>query len=165
MSEEWREIPGWPRYFVSDQGRVLGRRGKILRPSSNYRNGYQYVGLARADGTGGTKSFNVHRLVLEAFDRPSRVGEQCRHLNGDPSDNRLLNLRWGSPGENAADRIRHGTVSHHHGGQAKLTSRQVAEIRAADMSARGTQARLARVFGVTPTTIRNAYSGRLYKDA
>ncbi|MFE5828694.1 HNH endonuclease [Streptomyces sp. NPDC056508] len=165
MSEEWREVPGWPRYFVSDQGRMLGRRGKVLRPSTNYRNGYQYVGLSKADGTGGTKSFNVHRLVLEAFDRPSRPGEQCRHLNGDPADNRLSNLCWGTPRENAADRVRHGTVTRHHGGRAKLTAQQLAEIRAADMTVRGTQARLARAFGVTSSTISNAYLGRLYKNA
>lgn len=35
----------------------------------------------------------------------------CRHLNGNPYDNRLENLAWGTPSENMLDKVRHGT--HH----------------------------------------------------
>jgi hypothetical protein len=31
-----------------------------------------------------------------------------RHLNGDPADNRLANLAWGTPRENGRDTVRHG---------------------------------------------------------
>jgi hypothetical protein len=35
---------------------------------------------------------------------------QCRHLDGNPSNNRPDNLRWGTAKENAADMIRHGRL-------------------------------------------------------
>ena len=52
----------------------------------------------------------VHRLVLEAFVGPRPRNMQCRHLNGDPMDNRLANLKWGTIQENTEDKRRHGTV-------------------------------------------------------
>lgn len=35
--------------------------------------------------------------------------KHIRHLNGNPLDNRLDNLVYGTPSENAYDRVRHGT--------------------------------------------------------
>jgi hypothetical protein len=34
----------------------------------------------------------------------------CRHLDGNPINNRLENLRWGTHKENKADAIKHGTA-------------------------------------------------------
>ena len=47
----------------------------------------------------------VHSLVLLAFvgDRPDGM-IHTRHLDDDPSNNVLANLRYGTPKENAADR-------------------------------------------------------------
>jgi len=46
-----------------------------------------------------------------AFRGLPKPGEVCRHLNGNPHDNRLDNLSWGTPSENMLDKARHGT--HH----------------------------------------------------
>src|SRR3989304_3302110 len=35
--------------------------------------------------------------------------EQGRHRNGDPTNNHIANLRWGTQEDNWKDRIRHGT--------------------------------------------------------
>jgi len=51
----------------------------------------------------------VHRLVLEAFVGPCPDGMECRHLDSDPLNNHVGNLRWGTPKENADDRTSNGT--------------------------------------------------------
>lgn len=47
----------------------------------------------------------VHQLVLEAFVGPRPKAKQgslidVLHINGDPTDNRLENLKYGTRGEN-----------------------------------------------------------------
>lgn len=115
--EEWRPIVGREGcYEVSDQGHIrsLDRvvkssraqwpvRGRILNPSP-LRSGHLVVDLGRA-----WRSRRVHRLVLEAFAGPCPSGMEALHGDGDPSNNRIQNLRWGTRSENIQDAIRHGT--------------------------------------------------------
>lgn len=121
--ERWRDVPGWEGlYRVSDQGRVYSeRRRKFLSPRLN-RGGYHFVGLCR--GGKQTEHF-VHRLVLLAFRGPASDDKSvCRHLNGNPADNRLSNLTYGTQAENYADSIEHGTAFIPQGernGRAKLS--------------------------------------------
>lgn len=56
----------------------------------------------------GNRSCKLHRLVLMVFDRAPNYGEQGRHLDGDPSNNHRVNLRWGSGRDNWSDRRNHG---------------------------------------------------------
>jgi hypothetical protein len=53
---------------------------------------------------------------------------QCRHLDGNRSNNRLDNLAWGTPLENGADKARHGTAKGERNGRAKLTAAKVRRI-------------------------------------
>lgn len=56
---------------------------------------YQKVGIM---GAGKLKFFMVHRLVLLAWEgRPPMDRPHAMHLDGDPANNRLENLRWGNP--------------------------------------------------------------------
>lgn len=121
MTEEqrWMAIPGWEGWYeVSDQGsvrsvdRVLvgpsGRRrrftGRVLRTFTSAW-GYPELKLMRH---GQRSNCTVHQLVLLAFVGPRPEGLVTRHLNGDPADNRLTNLAYGTPTENMHDRTRHG---------------------------------------------------------
>jgi hypothetical protein len=70
--------------------------------------GYQVVTLY-LNGT--RPSRKVHTLVLEAFVGPRPDGMVTRHLDGDPSNNRLSNIAYGTPRENSLDRVRHGRGS------------------------------------------------------
>jgi len=50
----------------------------------------------------------VHRLVLEAFAGPCPDGMEACHGDGDPTNNRRLNLRWDTRSSNQLDTVRHG---------------------------------------------------------
>lgn len=162
--ERWMPVVGFEGYYsVSDRGqvrsetRVVARcsggshyvQGRILKTPLSVR-GYAVASLW-ANGIGTMK--NVHRLMLEAFDRPMFAGDVCRHLNGDKTDNSLENLRWGTQKENGADSVRHGVIprgEEHHG--ALLTVDHVVEIRRSSASSY----ELAKRFDVHPRTIRDA---------
>lgn len=116
--EEWREVPGHAgAYAVSSFGRVrsVGRKvtagervrsvaDKILRPWS-MPTGHLAVGLG---GKAADRRL-VHRLVLEAFVGPCPDGMEGCHNDGDPTNNRLENLRWDTRSGNIHDAIKHGT--------------------------------------------------------
>lgn len=130
-----------------------------LAGSNGGQAGYRIVFL---HGRPGTRTAYVHRLVLEAFRGAAPNGHECRHLNGDTADNRLSNLQWGTPQENAADRARHGTEQR--GSQkpnAKLTPDDVRDIRL--LSAGWPSTVLASWFGVSPTTVCCILKRRIWK--
>ena len=71
--------------------------------------GYYRVRFAR---DGKMINASVHRVVLEAFVGPCPEGHEACHNNGNPSDNRLENLRWDTKSANALDRVRDGRDVH-----------------------------------------------------
>lgn len=88
---------------------------------------------------------------------------ECRHLDGNPANNRLSNLKWGTKVENESDKRRHGTSNvGPRNGQAKLNVDQVAEIRRRYAVGGVTQLALAREFGVSDGTICNIIQGKRY---
>jgi hypothetical protein len=83
----------------------------MLRPTVA-ASGYQTVGLYRARGAKADTEL-VHRLVLGCFDgEPTEGQTDGRHLNGNKSDNRLTNLKWGTRSENMLDVIAHRGQQH-----------------------------------------------------
>lgn len=104
---KWAEIPEYEGFFVSDNGLVQSKHGKMLTQRPNAK-GYLRVDLSK---NATTKGHAVAKLVLISFGfpKPSAI-HQAAHWNGVKTDNRLTNLRWATPQENEADKKRHGTV-------------------------------------------------------
>ena len=100
-------------YRVSNKGDVLGPSGKILKPIEAHR-GHLYIFVR------GKKRY-IHQLVLEGFVGKRENGLETRHLDGNPANNQLSNLVWGTRQENQFDRLRHGTLIPHHSQFTKLT--------------------------------------------
>jgi NUMOD4 motif/HNH endonuclease len=145
MNEIWRPIPTYEgEYEVSNLGRVRNVwRGQEL--SQSLVNGYARVSLRQ-------KGFYVHRLVLLAFCGLPGAEEQCRHLDGNQSNNRLDNLLWGTAQENNADQLAHGTRrrgAKHHG--ALLSEEQVLAIRNSGSPSR----KLAAHYGVSRSAVQD----------
>jgi len=108
--EEWRAVVGYEGlYEVSDQGRVRSFVSGRLRKPQPQHHGHLKVILC---DSGRRRGFHVHTLVLTAFVGPKPLDMECRHLFGDPADNRLTHLAWGTPSENKYDQVRHGTDHH-----------------------------------------------------
>lgn len=169
--EEWRrvvsvldrdgeEIPISMGWWASDLGRVFydgWKTGKpcwptIIRKRSGHRS-------AMLPGSG--QRIDVHRLVASAWcgwPEPRRItGQQtyARHLDGDPTNNRAVNLVFDTPSANALDRHAHGTMHH-----AKLTAADVVAIR----GKHGLPDRIiADAFGVSVHTVRAARTRRTWR--
>lgn len=105
-AEEWRPVPGWPDYSVSNLGRVVSHKRREDRELvGGLVNGYRRV-IVTAPGE--RKYVAVHRLVVLAFVGPVPDGLEVRHLDGDPLNNDLSNLAVGTHAENMQDRLAHG---------------------------------------------------------
>jgi hypothetical protein len=109
----------------------------------------------------------VHQLVLEAFVGPCPEGMGCRHLDGDPSNNHVENLAWGTQKENVADMIRHGRAGRggakgEEHGLAVLTDADVLEALAM-RTAGETNKSIARRFNVASRTIRDLFTGKTWR--
>jgi len=104
--EVWKLVPGYDgKYEVSNQGQIRSYHyrpeGCILRPG-RVPSGHLSVQLGRRN------TQRVHKLVLLAFVGAAPDKHECLHMNGNPADNRLSNLRWGTRSENMKDAYAHG---------------------------------------------------------
>ena len=162
-----KPIPGFPGYQITTDGRVWSEprrrtKGGWLKPWVSH--GYMCVVLFNR----GRIHKLVHRLVLETYVGPCPPRMECRHLNGNPKDNRLENLCWGTSSENTQDAMQHGThrctkqngEKHHN---SKLTEQKVKLIYNLYHSGADTQQGLADAFGVTDTCIWEIINKRTWK--
>ena len=117
--EVWKTYPRCPHYEVSSTGRVRSKdrvvktkhgrswlqKGRVLKPATNKNNRVS----VRLSEDGKKWSVQVSHMVAETFIRlRSDRFDVVRHLNDDPSDNRLENLRIGTYTENSQDALRNG---------------------------------------------------------
>jgi hypothetical protein len=177
---EYRQIARFPGYRFGDDGSVwscwkkvgvkgAGRRGVVGVIGTEWRRMALDIGIAgypflriKDPARGKQVGYNVHSLVLEAFEGPRPLGKECRHLDGNPANSRLDNLEWATPKVNNGDKKRHGTDNageRHY--LAKLTWAKVAEIRR--LSDEGvSQAALSRQFDTNARTINDVVRGRTW---
>lgn len=161
--ERWAAIPGFPDYSVSSLGRVrssLGHDAKILA-QADHSGGYKQVGLRRG---GHTNTRLVHALVLEAFVRARREGDEACHRNGDRTDNRIANLSWGTKASNMRDAARHGTAGVWMKGRARLSAEVVEDIRIR-RQAGALLSTLAVLYDITEQQVSAIARGKIYKAA
>ena len=165
--EQWKAIPGFPGYEVSDHGRVVSWRNRwgtrnnfhIFRPHLNSK-GYLYVALYK-DG----KRFNkgIHYLELLSFVGPCPPGMQACHNDGIRGNNYIINLRWDTPTNNQRDRLKHGThLQGEKNPNAKLSDEQVRFIKQSRHNG-FSLSYLANLFAVSETLISGIARSKAWK--
>lgn len=135
---QWRDIPEFPNYQASDVGIVRSNRKKTdwqqLHQLTVFK--YKKVFVYKKNIR---KIVFVHRLIMLAFVGHAPPGMVVAHLNNDPSDNRLVNLKYCTQKENISHKIKHGTF------RSRLSRKQVVFIRSSSLRCNV----LAEKFGIT----------------
>ena len=116
ISERWLPVVGYEGiYEISDCGRVrsvdridcTGKRLRgVMRKLTRVKDGYLRVTLCKG---GVQTTYGAHQLVAWAFRGERPPAQVVRHLNGNPADNTLANLAYGTKSQDAYDQVRIGT--------------------------------------------------------
>lgn len=151
------EIPGVPGYYADESGNIYGMRGLMKpQPKSGGKSKHLQIRCNH-------KNYAVHRLVLLAFKgRPPSESHVARHLDGNPLNNKIENLEWGTPLENYADAVRHGTAAYGNKcGKRKISALQAIEI----FSLKGKEGarKIAPRYGVSRSAVMLIWKGENWR--
>jgi len=162
-----KAIPGFPNYYVTKNGRIRSkprnsRKGKWMKLKTT-PDGHLQIILRNKD-----RKFTrlVHRLVLETYVGQCPEGMECRHLDGNPQNNKLTNLCWGTHSENQHDSVQHGTHVDNRGekhGMAKLTGQIVKDIRSKYNTKLFTQQEIADIYDISNSNVSLIVNKKAWK--
>ena len=174
MKEKWKIIEEFPRYLISNKGRI--KILSTLEDKKLFVKDDGYVATTLGDGKQSYKY--VHRLVAEAFIKNKHDKPQVNHINGIKGDNRAENLEWVTPAENIRHAIDTGLLKYkkkekeiknskyslgEEANGSKLTPEEVIEIRVLWELREFKQVELAEKFGVDNSTINDIIRRKRWK--
>ena len=159
--ETWKPVVGLESFYeISDLGRVR----VATRSLGRYHQG-DLVQISKTHGFGTWTARNalcapgmpdkrqrrmVHIEVLKAFRGRPRYGQWARHVSGDKSDNRLVNLEWSWKPPKGFERLQ----GENHP-RSKLTTEKVLQIYADPRAAK----EIAREMGIHSSTVGHIKNG------
>lgn len=146
----WKPIAVDPRYSVSLSGKIKRNSSdRVLKPWK-HKSGHLYVKL--------NKKYQVHHLVLDAFVGKRPRGLECRHIDGNPTNNRASNLVWGTRAQNIEDyRILNGKHF-----RASIKLKKAKQIRCEFTGLWGDQVKLAKKYKISPSIINRIIKNQIY---
>jgi len=164
----WLPLKDFPDYEVSNYGQI--RSWKPLRNNSPLpteprllslhpdKDGYLKTILYTEEGR---HDLRVHILVCKTFNRPPKENETIvRHLNGVNTDNRNINLDWGTHKDNSNDSKNHGTYVHgERVNTNKLSENEVVEIRNSTLSVK----ELAKNYSISEPLVYKIKAREIWK--
>ena len=160
----YRPIKGFSDYRVGSDGTVWSKkRGewKILKQSIKKGENYRRVNLSQK---GKITKASVHCLICIAFNgsKPFRSA-QCRHIDGDPSNNVPHNLAWGTAKQNAEDRTSHGRTHKPKGEMSpmhKITEKLATEMLKRIYAGEIRQAAACKEYHLSPAQVSRICNGQ-----
>lgn len=156
LTEEERMVYFWSKFRRSEAG-CLEWGGRT--------NGDGYGGFDMPLRRGRNRSVLTHRQAWEYTYGPVPDGMHVLHTCDNPSCGEPEHLFLGTHADNMADMVRKGRKPSRRGeknGRAVLSEEDVLAIREGFTGRHGEKAALARKYGVTPTTIHNILTGKLW---
>jgi len=117
-----KTIPEFPSYCINTKGEVfssyvpktnkIGKSWKKLKNVLDKKVGYYLVTLvSNEDNKHKRKNQFIHRLLAEAFIPNPFKKAQVNHIDGVKTNNKLTNLEWVTPKENAQHAVRMGLTT------------------------------------------------------
>lgn len=175
MKERWKIIEEFPKYLISNKGRIKTINTLEDKKVFTKEDGYVATGLTKNK----KEHYKyVHRLVAEAFvPNPNNKG-QVNHKNGIKNDNSVENLEWVTPSENIRHAIETGLLKYKKKEEeiknrkfvqgekvhnSKATVEQVIEIRVLYETGEYKQSELAKRFDLNYNMIYNIVNRNTYK--
>ena len=153
--EKWLDVIDFEGiYEVSNHGNVRSlKSGKFKKITIDKTTNRPFLNIWKNNKQSVVR---IHKLVLEAFVGKKPQGMECCHNDGNPFNNHIDNLRWDTPKNNHADKVKHGTTNRgERCGTAKLTLDQVNAIRKDDRL----QRIIAEEYGVRQSLISRIKNG------
>lgn len=107
----WKDIPEYEGlYQINEDGDVRSIKNGIIRNKAKCTmpTGYQYVSLWKNNKI---KNNSIHRLVAKTFIPNPYNLPIVMHLDNNPSNNNVNNLKWGTFQENTIQAYNDGLIS------------------------------------------------------
>jgi hypothetical protein len=173
MIEEWREIPGYPNYMASSEGRIKSKERRIwnrfafiTRPEKVLTGHVHQEGYIRVKVNNGHKF--LHILVGEAFCEPDVDRKFFNHKDGNKKNNAASNLERCTKSENSRHAVATGLWTKPDVcANSKLDPTQVKTIKSLliDRHKKLHIAKIARYFNVSDAVIFDIRKGKTYNKS
>lgn len=127
--EEWKDIKGYEdHYQISNFGNVRNKSNNNQLKTRKHSNGYLRFCLSKG---GITKDFYAHRLVASAFIDNVLNKMDVNHIDGNKTNNNVINLEWATRSENQKHAFSTGLnriSDEHKKANAIFNSKQVVDL-------------------------------------
>jgi len=168
QQEVWKQIPDWP-YEVSNLGRCRSMervtkgstyKGIILKPGleprgkGDYKVFYHSYRMSKGNNT--IKKILVYQEIAKLFIPNPEDKPHIDHIDRDPGNNLVSNLRWVTRSENELNKYSHG----YRQVQSKFTPDQVRMLRKTTRS----YTDIAKEYNVSISAVSEMMNYKSYKN-